>query len=170
MLIVGMKGKGFCAITGCSFEEYKTHFSFWAMMGSPLMIGCDIREMDEETRAILFNKEIIAVNQDSELNRPYLLHSSDHEGHDVDGTYVFAKILENGDIALGFFNYSDNKIGRFVTESMLGLDADIPLDYTVHDLWSGEEVRPINGTVLADIEAHGCCMFRVKIHKQEKRQ
>ena len=170
MLIVGMKGKGFCAITGCSFEEYKTHFSFWAMMGSPLMISCDIREMDEETRAILFNKEIIAVNQDSELNRPYLLHSSDHEGHDVDGTYVFAKILENGDIALGFFNYSDNKIGRFVTESMLGLDADIPLEYTVHDLWSGEEVKPINGTVLADIEPHGCRMFRVKIHKQEKRQ
>ena len=170
MLIVGMKGKGFCAITGCSFEEYKTHFSFWAMMGSPLMISCDIREMDEETRAILFNKEIIAVNQDSELNRPYLLHSSDHEGHDVDGTYVFAKILENGDIALGFFNYSDNKIGRFVTESMLGLDADIPLEYTVHDLWSGEEVKPINGTVLADIEPHSCRMFRVKIHKQEKRQ
>jgi len=73
MLIVGMNGKGFCAIDGCTNDEYITHFSFWSMFGSPLMIGCDIRNMDEETLKILSNKDVIAINQDSELNRPYLI-------------------------------------------------------------------------------------------------
>lgn len=162
MLIVGMKGEGYCALDGCTLEEYKTHFSFWAMMGSPLMIGCDIRKMDDETRRILFNKDIIAINQDSELNRPFLLHCSDNEGNDKVDTYVYAKILEDGDIALGFFNFSDEKIGRFVTESMIGLDSDIPIKYNVRDLWTGEEIKPVNGTILADIEAHGCRILRIK--------
>ena len=162
MLIVGMKCEGYCALDGCTLEEYKTHFSFWAMMGSPLMIGCDIRKMDDETRRILFNKDIIAINQDSELNRPFLLHCSDNEGNDKVDTYVYAKILEDGDIALGFFNFSDEKIGRFVTESMIGLDSDIPIKYNVRDLWTGEEIKPVNGTILADIEAHGCRILRIK--------
>ena len=48
MLVVGMNGSGNVGVGGCTFEEYKTHFSFWAFMGSPLMIGCDIRNMTDE--------------------------------------------------------------------------------------------------------------------------
>lgn len=46
MLIVGMHGKGHVGLGGCTAEEYKTHFSVWCMYGSPLIIGCDIRNMD----------------------------------------------------------------------------------------------------------------------------
>ena len=53
MLIVGMYGKGNVGLKGCSDTQYKTHFSIWALLGSPLMIGCDIRSMNEETKAIL---------------------------------------------------------------------------------------------------------------------
>ena len=64
MLVVGMYGKGNVALGGCTDEEYKTHFSLWCIMTSPLMIGCDIRNMNEATHKILANKEIIAINQD----------------------------------------------------------------------------------------------------------
>lgn len=52
---------------GCSFEEYKTHFSFWAMLKAPLIVGNDVRAMtkDDEAYAILSNAEVIAVDQDS---------------------------------------------------------------------------------------------------------
>jgi alpha-galactosidase len=52
---------------GCSFEEYKSHFSLWAMLKSPLIIGNDIRGLTSEDEAmkILMNEEIIAINQDS---------------------------------------------------------------------------------------------------------
>lgn len=51
----------------CSYEEYKSHFSMWAMLKSPLIIGNDIRQMtkNDEAYEILTNKDVIAVNQDS---------------------------------------------------------------------------------------------------------
>ena len=64
MLVVGMNGQGHVGLQGCDFAEYRTHFSLWAFFASPLMIGCDIRHMDEQTRTILMNKEVLAINQD----------------------------------------------------------------------------------------------------------
>ena len=45
MLIVGMYGKGYVGLEVLSDVQYKTHFSIWALLASPLMIGCDIRNM-----------------------------------------------------------------------------------------------------------------------------
>ncbi|KAH9306868.1 hypothetical protein KI387_011272, partial [Taxus chinensis] len=45
-------------------EEYRSHFSLWALMKAPLLIGCDVRSMTPGTLAILGNAEVIAVNQD----------------------------------------------------------------------------------------------------------
>ena len=47
MLIVGMHGKGNVGLAGCSDVQYQTHYALWAFLGSPLMIGCDIREMSD---------------------------------------------------------------------------------------------------------------------------
>lgn len=51
----------------CSTDEYKTHFSLWAVLKAPLIIGNDIRTMTigDDIYNILTNKEVIAVNQDS---------------------------------------------------------------------------------------------------------
>ncbi|XP_039133002.1 alpha-galactosidase 1-like [Dioscorea cayenensis subsp. rotundata] len=49
---------------GMTFEEYKVHFSIWAISKAPLIIGCDVRNMSKETMEILGNQEVIAVNQD----------------------------------------------------------------------------------------------------------
>ena len=59
MLIVGMRGKGNVAVTGCTDDEYRTHFALWSFMASPLIIGCDVRNIDEESLKILKNKDII---------------------------------------------------------------------------------------------------------------
>eukprot|EP00249_Psilotum_nudum_P008985 c21637_g3_i1 orf=603-1859(+) len=50
---------------GMTTEEYRSHFSIWALMKAPLLIGCDIRNLNSDTIAILGEKEVIAVNQDS---------------------------------------------------------------------------------------------------------
>ena len=50
---------------GMTYEEYKTHFGLWAISKAPLLIGCDITSMSNETKSILTNPEVIAVNQDS---------------------------------------------------------------------------------------------------------
>jgi len=49
---------------GMTNDEYITHFSLWAIMKAPLIIGCDITNMSAETQNILMNTEVIAINQD----------------------------------------------------------------------------------------------------------
>ena len=50
---------------GMTYTEYKTHFALWAISKAPLLIGCDITKMSDETKEILTNPEVIAINQDS---------------------------------------------------------------------------------------------------------
>lgn len=75
MLVVGMHGGSnndfIGKIGGCTDVQYKTHFALWAMMGSPLMIGCDIRSASEETKKILLNPDMLAINQDTESRGAY---------------------------------------------------------------------------------------------------
>jgi len=49
---------------GMSFGEYQSHFALWALLKSPLLIGCDLHKLSSETLYILGAKEVIAVNQD----------------------------------------------------------------------------------------------------------
>lgn len=64
MLVVGLKGKGQIDGNGLSGLEYRTHMTLWAIAASPLMIGCDLRNLDAASEALLSNAEVIAVNQD----------------------------------------------------------------------------------------------------------
>jgi len=50
---------------GMSLDEYRSHYSLWAISKSPLLIGCDVTNMDEDTIEVLTNPEVIAINQDS---------------------------------------------------------------------------------------------------------
>lgn len=50
---------------GMKTNEDRAHFAMWCMMASPLILGNDIRNMSQETKDIIMNKEIIAVNQDT---------------------------------------------------------------------------------------------------------
>jgi alpha-galactosidase len=49
---------------GMTTEEYRSHFSMWAMLAAPLIAGNDLRDMKPEIHDILTNKEVIAVDQD----------------------------------------------------------------------------------------------------------
>ena len=69
MLVVGLDGKGGPSSdlggVGCTYTEYQTQMSMWCMFASPLAVSHDILNENAETRRILLNKEIIAINQDA---------------------------------------------------------------------------------------------------------
>jgi alpha-galactosidase len=48
---------------GMTIEEERTHFALWAISKAPLIIGCDLSTVGEDSLSILSNEEIIAVNQ-----------------------------------------------------------------------------------------------------------
>ncbi len=161
MLIVGMRGKGNVAVAGCTDEEYRTHFSIWAFFNSPLMIGCDIRDMDETTKEILMNKEIIAINQDLAQRQPF---SCGFWWTPESGVWVYAKYLDGGDIAVGVFNLSDNWSDPFISFDSLGIGRISGKAVSIRDLWAHEELGVFKDSYrVASLDAHACKMFRFKL-------
>lgn len=156
MLIVGMYGNGNVGLSGCTDAQYKTHFSIWAFMGSPLMIGCDIRNMSDETKRILMNDKIIRINQDSLCRQPYRLTHYPLGGNDV---LEYAKQLDNGDMAIGCFNLNDDKAtARFSLEEM-GISIGTRKTLHLTELWSGNEITPSNGMVIYNLEPCDSAVF-----------
>ncbi|KAL5280877.1 hypothetical protein ACFFRR_004718 [Megaselia abdita] len=48
-----------------SYDQSKTQMAVWAILAAPLLMSTDLRSVTPEIKAILQNKEIIAVNQDA---------------------------------------------------------------------------------------------------------
>ncbi len=181
MLVVGMNGRGNVGFKGCTTEEYRTHFSLWALLNSPLMIGCDIRDMDDATKEILLNKDVIAINQDPKGCQPFFANNyiwkandarkSDTEPHFISyplDVPMIAKYLDDGDIALGIFNFMDTPANEWhttVTCDNLGLPLNCGKTFEATELWTGKTYQSFNGTIRLneEIPAHGCLLFRVKI-------
>lgn len=88
---------------GMTANEDRAHFAMWCMMASPLIIGNDIRNMRPETKAILLNKEMIAVDQDTLGVQG--LHFCNEQGLDF-----WFKPLANGDWAFTILNPSKSAI------------------------------------------------------------
>ena len=87
---------------GMTTEEYRTHFSLWCMLASPLIAGNDIQNMTPETKSILLNKEIIAINQDT-LGRQATCYRDNVDYQ------IWVKGLSNNEKAICLLNKSDEK-------------------------------------------------------------
>jgi len=100
MLVVGMVGWGpKLHPTGLTPHEQYTHISLWCLLAAPLLIGCDMTQLDDFTLGLLTNDEVLAVDQDA------LGKQAVHVKHDVErGIQVLAKPLADGTIAVGIFN------------------------------------------------------------------
>ncbi len=158
MLVVGMYGKGNVGLEGLNDTQYKTHFSIWALLGSPLMIGCDIRNMNEETLKILTNKELIKINQDEDCRQVFKLTNI------WDGNVkAYAKNLENGDIALGFFNLGSAAAIVRVNLDELGLPESTGKTLCMRNVWEDETVTVKNGTIIHDIQPYDCLVYRCSV-------
>ena len=80
-----------------SLAENRTHFSMWAMLAAPLLAGNDLPNMKPEVRAILTNRDVIAIDQDR-LGREATRAYSDGE---VD---VWTRTLSGGAMAIAVVN------------------------------------------------------------------
>jgi alpha-galactosidase len=138
MLVVGMHGRGNVAQGGMSDTEYKVHFMIWCMLAAPLMIGCDVRRMDEATRRILLNPGLIAVNQDPLGIQARTIGGAENDFHGPD-YQVWYKPLADGSVAVGFFNFTPDR-GRTMVVPWEALSIHDRRPCRVTDLWTGENL------------------------------
>ena len=162
MLVVGLYGKGgteYISAGGCTDEEYQTHFALWAMMNSPLMIGCDVRKMSEETKKILLNKDLIAINQDIECRSPFQVNCFNNS-HDA---RVLIKFLSDGDIAIGLFNMGDVQTMVNVNFWDFGLTASAGCKLEFYDCIEHKDAGSREEIFSTVVAAHGSKVYRCKV-------
>jgi alpha-galactosidase len=131
--------------------EYRTHFSLWAEMAAPLLIGTDLRKAKPATFAILNNTDVIAIDQDPLGKQGTVVSSSG-------GLVVYTKQLANGDRAVALFNETGATATISTTAAKVGLRA--ASSYTLKDLWS-KASRTTAGTISASVPSHGTVLYRV---------
>lgn len=111
---------------GLSYTEEEAHFGIWCIMSSPLLLGCDIEYIPEETMKIITNPELIAINQDR-------LGLQAHVVQHVGETYVFAKdIIEKwgNTRAVALYNPADTSMRFTLTPEEIEMTGTL----TVRDL------------------------------------
>lgn len=137
---------------GMTDTEYRSHFSMWAVMAAPLLIGSDLRSASAETFEILGNREVIAVDQDP-LGKQGAVVSS------AGGRWVVAKEMRDGSRAVALFNESGSAQRITTSAAAVGLPAADA--YSMRDLWQHRSYNTA-GTISATVPAHGTVLVRVQ--------
>lgn len=131
-------------------DESRTNFSLWAILAAPLIAGNDLANMTPETKAILLNKEVIAVDQDP-------LGKGGDRAYQTGPLEVWTKPLSGGDLAVGLFN----RLGS-PTEMTLRLSAvgwQTPAE--ARDLWAHRNIGIIHDHYTVMVPGHGVVMLRL---------
>ena len=132
--------------------EDQSHFSLWCLIKAPLLIGCDVRNLSNDTFRILTNSEVIAVNQD-----PLGIQGTKVKSDGIRD--VWAGPLTDGSFAVILLNrgYTPTSIKAYWSD--IGLASSQKA--TVRDLWAHKDIGTMSGSVTALVESHGVAMYRI---------
>ncbi|KAL0341717.1 UNVERIFIED_CONTAM: Alpha-galactosidase [Sesamum calycinum] len=135
---------------GMNVNEYRSHFSIWALVKAPLLIGCDIRSMDKETLGLLSNKEVIDINQDKlGIQGKKIKKDGDLE--------VWGGALSRNRVAIVLLNRGASQATITAYWSDLGLNSTTVVN--VRDVWAHSTQTSVEGQISAAVASHDCKMY-----------
>jgi alpha-galactosidase len=135
-----------------SLAENRSHFSMWAMLAAPLLAGNDLPHMKPEIKAILTNRDVIAIDQDP------LGHQARHV-YSIGEVEVWSRELKDGAMAIAILNagsdvYSTHPFRLSLRPLMLtGVQP-------ATNLWTGEKVVLSDGMPI-EIPSHDILLLRI---------
>jgi alpha-galactosidase len=147
---------------GMSDNEDRAHFSMWSMLAAPLIAGNDLQKMSPATRAILTNRDVIAVDQDS-LGVEGFRYST------KDSVEVWFKPLSGGDWAMTVLNRNSTPRqvafdwrSEAVSDSVSGRGAHFDaVTYRLRNLWTKKDAGTTRRALSATVPGHDVLMFRL---------
>jgi alpha-galactosidase len=136
---------------GMTKNEYIVHFSLWAISKAPLLLGCDVRNMTKETKEIVSNKEVIAVNQDSlGVQAKKVRMEGDQE--------IWAGPLSNYRVALVLLNRAS--MHKTITANWDDIGIQEKSVVEARDLWEHKTLEnKFVGNLTATVDARSCKMY-----------
>jgi len=138
---------------GMTADEYRTHMSLWALLAAPLLAGNDVRSMSDETKSILLNKEVIAIDQDSDAHPARRISDAAASG------VIVSRVLHDGSTALGLFNRADQPQNIDVKWESIGLTGR---KVQARDLWKHADVQVGADGYSATVPTHGVVLLKLQ--------
>jgi alpha-galactosidase len=135
---------------GMTPDEYRVHMALWALLAAPLLAGNDLRSMTPETREMLTNGEVIAVDQDAQ-------GVQGHRVWDEGPLEIWAKRLADGSEAVGLFNRGESELKITFDFKAIGISGQAKL----RDLWLHKDVGVAKDSYTATVPKHGVVMLKV---------
>ena len=150
MLVVGKVGWGpHLHDSRLTPDEQYTHISLWSLLASPMLIGCDLSNIDDFTFNLLTNDEVLSVNQDPLGKQAEQIMSGK--------TQIWVKEMADGSKAVGLFNLTRKPQSIKLDFDTIGFDGKVK----VRDLWRKTEVGICQGSYSINVPAHGVFLARV---------
>jgi alpha-galactosidase len=137
---------------GMTADEYRTHMSLWSMLSAPLIAGNDLRSMSDETKSILMNRDVIAVDQDPAVDPAELVNQQG----DVE---VLSRRMQDGSMIVGLFNRSGAAEQAHITWADLKL-TEAPRQ--IRDLWKHTDATPTENAYQTFVPSHGVVLLQVR--------
>ncbi|KAM7271147.1 hypothetical protein ACFE04_030361 [Oxalis oulophora] len=139
---------------GMTKSEYTVHFSLWAISKAPLILGCDVMNMTKETKKIISNKEVIAVNQDS-------IGVQAKKVRNEFFTEVWAGPLSKYRFALLLVNRGPFTMSVTAHWDDIGIPENSIVE--ARDLWEHKTLEnKYVGNLTATVDTHSCKMYILK--------
>lgn len=152
MLVVGWVGWGPALhYTRLSPSEQYTHISLWCLLSSPLLIGCDLSQLDPFTLNLLTNDEILAVNQDPLGKQAVQVKANT-------SYEIWMKEMEDGSLVVGSFNLTDKPMTIPVDIKDLQLSGKLKM----RDLWRQNDLGLVETHFEMLAMPHGARMIILK--------
>ena len=152
MLVVGNVGWGEqLHPTKLTPNEQFTHISLWCLLSAPLLIGCDMTQLDPFTLGLLSNDEVLAVDQDPLGRQAAPVFVTE------DGQEVWAKTLSDGTKAVGLFNRGEMPATIKVQWDQIGLAGK----QTVRDLWRQNDLGQFDNEFTSEVPRHGVLLLKI---------
>jgi alpha-galactosidase len=151
MLVVGYLGWGpSIRPTRLTPNEQVTHMTLWSLLAAPLLIGCDLTKLDDLTKSLLMNHDVIEIDQDP-LGKAATIKAKDGDRE------VWARPLWDGTIAVGLFNRGPERAPVRIDWKALGLRGAQP----VRDCWSRRDLGMVSNAYETMVPGHGAVLIRI---------
>ena len=151
MLVLGRVGWGRdLHPTELTPDEQYTHMSLWCLLNAPLLLGCDLTQLDDFTLNLLTNDEVLSVNQDPRGEPAKRLMRDGMKE-------VWGKTMADGSKAVGLFNRSQAPDRVTVQWQALGLTGP----QQVRDLWRQKDQGMFEGHFTAKVPRHGVVLIKI---------
>lgn len=154
MLPVGMIGKGFGNehLTNFTRDEQITMMTLWCIFRSPLMIGGELTLLDDWTKELLTNKDVIQLIKSSEGARQLARDSVHCIWH--------SQNLKEGIEYIAVFNLSETEQSVKVLPELLGGEGFAGVAVT--ELWTGKTQVCETAELVVPLPRHGACLYRYR--------